>query len=658
MIIVAIIIGILAGFAAIGIRALIEGISALSFSGEGNQLENIISTSWYWIIIIPALGGLIVGPLIYFFAPEAKGHGVPEVMQAILLRGGTIRPRVAIVKALASAITIGTGGSVGREGPIIQIGSSLGSTVGQFFKMPTSRLKTLVGCGAAAGIAAAFNAPIAGALFAVEIILMDFAVAQFSPIVISSVMATVVSHSFEGKFAAFTVPTYHYVSPYEIGFYFVLGAVSGIASYIFVKVLYYSEEFFDEKFKFPEYLKPVIGGLAIGLIALIFPQVMGVGYDSINAALHGNMIWYVALGLVFIKIIATSVTLGSGGSGGIFAPSLFMGAMLGAFFGYFVHLYFPDITAGPGAYALVAMGGLVAGTTRAPVTAIIIVFELTNDYDIILPLMVTVVISTILSSKLSRESIYTLKLVLRNIHIKEGTASNIMESIFVKDVYKSEYDSINVSDNFSEVVNKVIHGSGRKFPVVNNNELVGIILTETIKDYLFEKDSLKDLLVASDLLSPNFDKISLSDNCQSALDKMKNHDYDGLAVVESPDSNKLIGMVWRKDIQGEYDKEIERRDISSSLASKISMKGEETSVHFLEGYMVAEISPPESFIGHSIRELNIRAKYGVDILSIKTKKGSAESVKAIPDPNHIIAKDELLVIAGESKNINILKHLV
>ncbi|MCB0748494.1 MAG: chloride channel protein, partial [Ignavibacteriae bacterium] len=193
MIIVAIIIGVLAGFAAIGIRALIEGISLLSFPGTGSILENIISTPWYLIIIIPAIGGLIVGPLIYFFAPEAKGHGVPEVMQAILLRGGTIRPRVAFVKAIASAITIGTGGSVGREGPIIQIGSSLGSSVGQFFKLPSSRLKTLVGCGAAAGIAAAFNAPIAGALFAVEIILMDFAVAQFSPIVISSVLATVVS---------------------------------------------------------------------------------------------------------------------------------------------------------------------------------------------------------------------------------------------------------------------------------------------------------------------------------------------------------------------------------------------------------------------------------------------------------------------------------
>jgi CIC family chloride channel protein len=335
-----------------------------------------------------------------------------------------------------------------------------------------------------------------------------------------------------------------------------------------------------------------------------------------------------------------------------------MGAMMGAFFGYFVHLYFPDITAGPGAYALVAMGGLVAGTTRAPVTAIIIVFELTNDYNIILPLMVTVVISTILSSKLSRESIYTLKLVLRNIHIKEGTASNIMETIFVKDVYKKEYDAIYLSDNFNVVVNKVINGRGRKFPVVNSdNELKGIIITDTIKDYLFEKDTLKDLLVASDLLSPNFDKVTLDDNCQIALDKMKKYDLDGLPVVESEDSNKLIGMVWRKDIQDEYDKEVERRDISSSLASKINMKGEESSIQFLEGYLVAEIHPPKSFIGHSIRDLNIRAKYGVDILSIKTKKGRSETVKAIPDPNYIISEDEILVIAGENKNIIKIKNL-
>ncbi|MCJ7554468.1 MAG: chloride channel protein, partial [Ignavibacteriaceae bacterium] len=581
MIIVAIIIGISAGFAAIGIRAMIKFFSQLSFPGSLTVLENITASPWYLIILVPVIGGLIVGPLIYFFAPEAKGHGVPEVMQAILLRGGMIRARVAIIKAVASAITIGTGGSVGREGPIIQIGSSLGSTIGQFFRVPSKRLKTLVGCGAAAGIAAAFNAPVAGALFAVEIILMDFAVAQFSPIVIASVMATVVSHTFEGNFAAFIVPKYQLASPYEIGFYFILGALSGVVSFLFIKILYFSENFFDNKFKFPEYLKPAVGGIAIGLMALLFPQIMGVGYDSINNALHGDMIWYLAFGLIFLKIIATSLTLGSGGSGGIFAPSLYMGAMLGFFFGYLVHTLFPYITATPGAYALVAMGGLVAGTTRAPITAIIIVFELTNDYRIILPVMVTSIISTIISTKLSRESIYTLKLLLRNISIKEGTELNIMESIFVKNVFTRDYDFINISDNFSQVVNKVIRGRGPEFPVVSNGFVMGVISMYNIKDHLYERDSLKNLLIAADIANINFKAAVVTENCQSVLEKMKRYNLEGLPVIEDENSPKILGMVWQRDIQDAYQKEIERREITTSLASSISMKEEIPNVHFM-----------------------------------------------------------------------------
>jgi len=658
MIIIAIVIGLLAGFAAIGIRALILEISHLSFTGTGNMLENIINTSWFWIIIVPIIGGLIVGPIIYFFAPEAKGHGVPEVMQAILLKGGAIRGRVAFVKAVASAVTIGTGGSVGREGPIIQIGSSLGSIVGQFFKVPARKLKTLVACGAAAGIAAAFNAPIAGALFAVEIILMDFAVAQFSPIVISSVMATVISRSFEGDFAAFIVPKYELISPYEIGFYFVLGALSGITAYIFIKSLYFSEDYFDDKLTIPEYLKPAIGGLGVGIIALAFPQIMGVGYDSMNNALYGNMIWYIAIALVFVKVLATSITLGSGGSGGIFAPSLFMGAMLGYFFGSFVHQYFPEISASPGAYALVAMGGLVAGTTRAPITAIIIVFELTNDYHIILPLMISCIISTIISSKLSRESIYTLKLLRRNIGIKEGMETNVMESISVEDVYSRDFESIKAADNFSEIVNKTIRGKEIDYPVVtSDNNLVGIISLNDIKDYLFDKDSLQNLLIAGDIANTSINTVTIDDNCGTVMEILSRHDYEGLPVVEKNGSRKIIGVVWRKDILGEYHRVIERRDIASNLASSISMKEEIPQVHFLEGYAINEIGPPKSFIGKSIRELNIRAIYGVDVLSIKTMEKRGEKIKAIPNPDYVIQKDDLLVIAGEIKNINVLKHL-
>lgn len=657
LIIVAIIIGVLAGFAAIAIRFMIEEISLLSFPGDGTLLDNIIKSPWYVKLLIPILGGLIVGPLIYFFAPEAKGHGVPEVMQAILLKGGKIRPRVALIKALTSAITIGTGGSVGREGPIIQIGSSIGSTVGQFFRIPSKRLKTLVGCGAAAGIAAAFNAPIAGALFAVEIILMDFAVAQFSPIVISSVMATVISHTFEGNLSTFVVPKYSYASPYEMILYFILGALAGLVSFLFIKTLYFSEDFFDNKFKFPEYFKPVVGGVGIGIIALLFPEIMGVGYDSINNALQGNMLWQAALALLFVKILATSLTLGTGGSGGIFAPSLFMGATLGAFFGYFVNTLFPGYTAGPGAYALVAMGGLVAGTTRAPITAIIIVFELTNDYRIILPLMITCIISTILSSKLSRESIYTLKLLLRNINLKEGTETNVMESIFVKEVYNSSFDSINVSDNFSKIVNNVIQGKAIDYPVVDNHGIVvGMISMYDIKDYLFEKESLSNLLIANDLASHRYECVTVDDNCKTALDKIAKYDLEGLPVV-AIDRQKIIGMIWRKEIQDAYQKEIERREITSNLASSINMHDAEKTIQFLEGYSIAEIKPPGSFLNKSIRELNIRAKYGIDVLSIKTSTANSSAIKAIPSSEYIIRENDTLVVAGEIGNINLLRNI-
>jgi len=658
MIIVAIIIGLLAGFAAVGIRFLIKEISALSFQGEGNLLNNILNTSWYWILIIPVLGGLIVGPIIYFFAPEAKGHGVPEVMQAILLKGGNIRPRVAFIKAIASSITIGTGGSVGREGPIIQIGSSLGSMIGQFLRVPSKRLKTLVGCGAAAGIAAAFNAPVAGALFAVEIILMDFAIAQFSPIVISSVIATVVSHTFEGKFVAFIVPKYQLVSPQEIGFYFILGALAGLVSYLFIKLLYLCEDIFDNKIKYPEYVKPAMGGVLVGAIALLFPEIMGVGYDTINNALYGNMIWYMALALIFIKIIATSVTLGSGGSGGIFAPSLFMGATLGFFFGNIVNYFFPNITASPGAYALVAMGGLVAGTTRAPITAIIIVFELTSDYNIILPLMVTCIISTILSSKLSRESIYTLKLLMRNIGIKEGMEINIMESLFVKEVFRPEVEVIADTDNFSQIVNKVLKGRSAEYPVVDRNRNVkGIISIYDIKDHFFEREELKDILIAADIADTNFESLPLESNCQVALDKMSRYDLEGLPVVSTDNGNKLIGYIWRKDIQDAYQKEIERTEIASNIASSISMKEDEKLYHFMEGYSIVEIPVPKIFIGKSIRELDIRKKYGVDVLSIKMGIKSEIKIKAIPNPNHIFTEEQAIIIAGEIKNINLLRNL-
>ncbi|MFQ6001957.1 MAG: chloride channel protein, partial [Anaerolineae bacterium] len=271
----ALVVGIGSGFGAVFFRWMIAFFRYLAFE-EGKQLLGFLGR--YYLILIPALGGLIVGPLIYFFAREAKGHGVPEVMEAVALRGGRIRPIVAVIKSLASSICIGTGGSVGREGPIVQIGSALGSTLGQLLHFSDERVRNLVACGAAGGIAATFNAPIAGALFASEIILGEFTATYFSSVVISSVTATVISRIFLGDSPAFKVPPYSIVSPGELGLYAILGILASFVAVLFVLTLYKAEDIFDV-WKFPEYLKPAAGGLLIGLLGLYFPQIFGVGYE-------------------------------------------------------------------------------------------------------------------------------------------------------------------------------------------------------------------------------------------------------------------------------------------------------------------------------------------------------------------------------------------
>jgi CIC family chloride channel protein len=394
MAVLAVIVGLAGGFGAVGFRYLINFFQTIAYGSPSELLHVVSDLPWYHILWIPAVGGLVVGPLVYFFAREAKGHGVPEVMEAVALRGGVIRKRIVFVKSLASAISIGTGGSVGREGPIVQIGSAIGSSLGQMLEVSVDRMRTLVGCGAAAGIAATFNAPIAGSMFALEVILGEFGLATFSPIVISSVVATAVSRHFLGDTPAFIVPAYELVSAWELPIYIVLGLFCAMVGVAFTRILYVFEDAFD-KIKFPEYLKATVGGLILGAGGLLVPEILGVGYGAIDLALMQKLAWWMLLVLVACKILATSITIGSGGSGGVFAPSLFLGAMAGGFFGSVVHSLFPEVTASPGAYSIVGMGALVSATTHGPLAAILILFEMTGSYKIILPLMLSCIIGTI-----------------------------------------------------------------------------------------------------------------------------------------------------------------------------------------------------------------------------------------------------------------------
>ena len=556
----AILIGILAAYGALLFRFAIKFTQYCFYRDARDILTFAHTLPTYLIIALPALGGLLVGPIIYFGAREAKGHGVPEVMEAVALRGGRIRPRVALIKILASGISIGSGGSVGREGPIVQIGSSIGSTLAQILKVPRFRQRTLVGCGAAAGIAATFNAPIAGVLFAVEVLLGDFGLTTFSPVVLSSVTATTISRYYLGDFPAFIIPSYKVVSLWEFMFYPLLGIAAGFASLLFISSLYKCEDLF-EALQIPEYLKPALGGLLLGCILWKWPYVFGVGYGSINLSLKNQLPVLLLFTLVFVKIVATSITIGSGQSGGIFAPSLFIGAMTGGFFGWSVHELFPLITASSGAYALVGMGALVAGTTHAPITAILIIFELTGSYKIILPLMISCIVSTIITTSLKRGSIYTIKLSRRGVNIAHGWEQSILQSLRVRDIMNDQVVTIPEQMQLVDVIDTLKKQDVSYLHVVDDTgELTGIISFRDIRPVL-QEETVKRLIIAKDVATTDVVTIRPSDNIQLALQEMGGRGISQLPVVAESDNRKVIGTVSKRDVLAAYDKAVVHREI-------------------------------------------------------------------------------------------------
>ncbi len=370
-----------------------------------------------WFLLgAPVVAGLAYGPLVHFFAREARGHGVPEVMYAVARRGGRIAPQVAGVKAIASALCIGGGGSVGREGPIVQIGSALGSTLGRVLRVPEGRMRILVACGAAGGIAATFNAPLAGVFFAMELILADFAAQSFGMVVLAAVTASAIGRAVLGNQPFLTLPAFTVERPDAYLYFAALGLIAGCVGVGFTRVLYLIEDACDAVWHGPEWLRPAVGGLALGVVLLVLPQMYGVGYPVLGNAVNGQYALAFLLVLLIGKMVATSLTIGIGGSGGVFAPSLFIGAMLGSAFGLVAHQVLPG--AGPaGAYALIGMGAVFAGAARAPITAVVIMFELTGEYTIILPMMTAIVLATGIGHRLSRDTIYTLKLRRRGVHL-------------------------------------------------------------------------------------------------------------------------------------------------------------------------------------------------------------------------------------------------
>lgn len=598
------------------------GLGAVAFIWMLGQIGSL--TQWMQsvlggvagLLLAMAIAGLIVGYVIDRWASEAKGHGVPEVMEAVALRGGLIRPRVAILKVLASSLTIGTGGSAGREGPIVQVGAALGSTMGQLFHFSGDRIRTLVACGAAAGIAATFNAPIAGAIFAQEVILNNFTARYFGMVVISGVAASIVSRAFLSDKPAFLVPAYPMDHIAELGVYVVLGLLAAIVAVIFIRVLYKFEEFFDSR-PVPLYVRTTIGMVLTGLVALLLPgrEVLGPGLHLIGEAIAGDFNLGLGLmaALLLLKMLATSFTLGAGNSGGVFAPSLFMGAILGGMVGQVAHGLWPAVVTNPGAYAIVGMAAVFAGAARAPITAVLIVFEMSGDYKLILPLMLATVISTFLAESLFRESIYTLKLRLKGVHLQGGRDVDILQGVTVAEVMGGGLNTIpdtatltKLSDVFSQTRS---HGL---LALDRSGKLSGIVTVTDLDRAVSEK--LPRSTPVSQIGTP-FDRLVVAypdESMGETLSRMSLRGYGRLPVVARDDRRELLGVIRREDIIKAYNVGLARR-------AELQHRTQRAQLRNLDGTEFVEVvlSEGDASIGQTIQEISRALPQDAILVSIR-----------------------------------------
>lgn len=543
-------VGIIAGFGAVGFRYLIDFFYNLFFHGilsfEGKEATSAIARWGKFVVLVPAVGIALANFITEKWAPEAKGHGVPEVMAAVSENQGKIRPVVALVKTFASAITISSGGSVGREGPIVQIGSSFGSTLGQLCKLSSRETIILVGAGAAGGISATFNAPIGGVMFALELILPEYSIMTIMPLVVSSTVATYLAGIFLGTSPAFIIPQYSMVSPYELLFHVALGLLAGLFSVGFIKSVYGVEDAIDG-IKVPSLVKSLVGGILIGIIGYLSLTffgayyIFGVGYEFMDFVLSNQATSLVMLLLLIgLKVVANTLTLGSGGSGGIFAPSLFLGAALGGAVGIVANAMFPGSTGSVAAYALVGMAAVVSGVTGGVLTSIIMLFEMTRNYEIMLPVMLAAVIAHFVAKLLYSDTIYTKKLTRRGVQIQLDKRISAFKGLCAGDVLKKGIISCQPDDTVKDTLSVMHTNELGVLPVIDEkgNVLGTISYKELYKSKAADSDRIGPYVFKHQITIPS--KSNLSD----ALEVMEKGKSD-ILVVRDGDENLGVLTVKR-----------------------------------------------------------------------------------------------------------------
>ena len=552
-----ILVGVIGGLGAVAFRLLIDFNQSIFFSDLLPHITFFRGGVNLGIMLLPAIGGLIVGPLVTWLAPEARGHGVPEVMESYALRGGKIRSRVALVKVFASSITLGSGGSAGREGPIAQIGATVGSSMGRLLKLEADEVKLLVVCGLSAGIAGTFNAPLGGALFGMEVLQGKFSWKGTVPIILASVVGAAVANTVFGLSPTITAPAFHFLSATELVLYFILGIAFGFISYAWVRVFYFIEDFFAGM-KLSWKYKAAIGGLLTGAIGMFFPVygILGVGYNGVDLELAGGFTIMLLLVLGLMKILATSLTVGSGGSGGIFSPSLYIGSMFGGAMGLVFLNLFPKIATQPFAYSLAGMGAMFAGAAAAPITSMIMIPEMTNNWSLLPPLMISCITSFFISSYLLKgSSIYTLKLERRGVDIKNLAIPDDLANVKVVEVMETKVVTVSQNIPVSEFMKYPVQYGHTTFPVVTDSKFVGIVnYTQGLK---VPPDKMNSTTV-KDIMSPRSVVVFAEDGVRDALKKMQKNGITKIPVVDKNNLETLLGILTERDVVNAHELGLQR----------------------------------------------------------------------------------------------------
>lgn len=562
-------VGVVAGFGALLFNLVLDGSNHLFMGlgvgyqmpqpgGEGPTVMPDEPLRRWLFLIVPAVGGVLSGFLVFTFAPEAEGHGTDAMIKAFHRGGGVIRKRIPLLKTIASALTIGSGGSAGREGPIAQVGAGFGSALATWLKVSDRERRILMLAGAGAGIGAVFRAPLGGALFAVEVLYRDieFESNALAPTFIASIASYSIYCGITDKWGAiFQVPHFVFEHPMELPLYLLLGVVCALMGILYITTLHGVRDRIFRKIAIPPHFKPALGGLAVGSLGYFLPQVLGMGYGWVQLAIDGKLALNLIIGIAIVKILATSFTIGSGGSGGVFAPSIVIGGLVGAAFGLAFHQWFPTVVTQPGAFALVGMAGFFAGAAKTPVSSLIMVSEMTTGYGLLAPLMLVTAIGYMFTPK--RISLYESQVDSRlDSPAHEGEyVIDVLENIPVHEAMpKAAKPTVFRSDSrLPDILKAVAESKQHVFPVLNQDgSIEGVIYFDDIRIFFTERAALPQALIAHDLLAPGFTTIESDETLASALRKFRTANREELPVVENKNSLRVIGVLGRRDIVSSY----------------------------------------------------------------------------------------------------------